>query len=208
MTADAICHGVASLEVLFRGWLSDLECARGVRVIVYEHRPKSIGRDHFGLVDGKVSRSEQRVRYSEVWERLFYGNRMLRPSCHLCPYTVVEGRSDDPVIADFWGVDATPHARGNDGELGVLLAVANNAAGLCTLFGLDVNCESAKIAEALPRNPMLECPSVCEGDHDASWRELYEGGMLSVTRRECYPTSLTRFFASCVKRAVERILGR
>lgn len=207
MTADIVCHGVPSPEV-FQGWLAELERARGARVARYEHRPKSRGWGHFERVTWEGGHVEQHTRYSEVWKCLFYSNRMLRPSCYRCPYTVVEGRPGDLTVADFWGVEATPHARDDDGELGVSLVLANNAAGLRTLSGFDVDYELAKVVEALPRNPMLERPSVCEGDHDAPWRELYEGSMLSMARRERYLTSPARFFASQVKRAAKRIFGR
>lgn len=207
VTSDIVCHGVPSPGV-FRGWLAELERARGARVVSYEHRPKSAGWGHFERVAWEDGRTEQRTRYSEAWKRLFYGNRMLRPSCYRCPYTVTEGRPGDLTIADFWGVEGTPHARGDDGALGVSLVLANGAAGLRILSGLDVDCEPATLAEALPRNPMLERPSVCDGDRDASWRELYEGGMLPMVKRERYLASPARFLVSRAKRALKRILGR
>ncbi len=207
MTADIICHGVPSPGV-FQGWLAELERTRGTRVVRYEHRPKSVGWGHLERVAWEGGSAEQGTRYSETWKRLFYGNRMLRPSCYRCPYTVTEGRPGDITIADFWGVEATPHARNDDGELGVSLVLANNSSGLRVLPRLDVDLESATIAEALPRNPMLMYPSTYVGDRDAPWRELYGGGMLAMAKREHYLASPARSLASRAKRILKRILGR
>ena len=207
MTADIICHGVPSPGV-FQGWLAELERARGARVARYEHRPKTAGWGHLERVTWEGRHTEQSTRLSEAWKRLFYANRMLRPSCYRCPYTVVAGRPGDLTIADFWGVESTPHARDDDAAFGVSLVLANNATGLRTLSVLNIGCEPATMAEALPRNPMLKRPSVYEGERDAPWRELYEGGLLAMVKCERYLASPIRFLASRAKRTVKRILGR
>ncbi|OUO58152.1 hypothetical protein B5F74_11000 [Collinsella sp. An271] len=207
MTADIICHGVPSPGV-FRGWIAELERARDARVVRYEHRPKTAGWGHFERVTWEGGRTEQGTRFSETWKRLFYGNRMLRTSCYRCPYTVVEGRPGNLTIADFWGVEATQHARDDDAALGVSLVLANGPAGLRVLSGLDIDLEPATMDEALPRNPMLQRPSTYEGDRDASWRELYGDGLLAMTRRERYLASPARFLVSHAKRTAKRILGR
>lgn len=207
MTADIICHGVPSPEV-FQGWLAELERARGARVVRYGHRPKSRGWGHVERVTWEDGHIEQGTRYSEAWKRLFYGNRMLRPSCYRCPYTVTEGRPGDLTVADFWGVEGTQHARNDDAALGVSLVLANRGEGLQLLRRLDLDLEAAALAEALPRNPMLERPSAYEGDRSEPWRLLYGEGMLPMVRRERYLASPARFIASGAKRAAKRILGR
>ncbi len=207
VTADIICHGVPSPEV-FQGWLAELERARGARVARYEHRPKSRGWGHFERVTWEDGCTEQGTRLAEAWKRLFYDNRMLRPSCYRCPYTVTSGRPGDVTIADFWGVEGTPHARGDDAALGVSLVLANGPAGLRVLRELDADLEPATMEEALPRNPMLERPSTYEGEHDGPWRGLYSDGLLAMARRERYLVSPARSLASNAKRVMKRILGR
>lgn len=207
VTAEMICHGVPSPGV-FQEWLAELERARGTHVASYEHRPKSMGWGHCERISWEGGRTEQGTRLSETWERLFYGNGMLRPSCYFCPYTTTEGRPGDVTIADFWGVEVTPHARGDDSELGVSFVLANSPTGLRVLSKLDIDLEVAALAEALPRNPMLERPSSCGGDRSIPWRELYAGGMLSMAKGQRYLVSPARFFALRAKRALKRILGR
>lgn len=207
MTADIVCHGVPSPGV-FQGWLSELERARGARVERYEHRPKSMGWGHFERVIWGDGHIEQRTRLSETWKRLFYDNKMLRPSCYCCPYAVTESRPGDLTIADFWGVEATPHIRSDDSTLGVSLVLANNAIGLQFIPKLDASCEPARLAEALPKNPMLKRPSVYVGGRDEPWRGLYDFGILSMVKRQRYLAPPVRFLASRVKRVAKRFFGR
>lgn len=207
LTADIVCHGVPSPEV-FQGWLAELERYNSCRVVCYEHRPKSMGWAHFERIIWENGRVEQRTRFSETWKRLFYDNRMLRPSCYCCPYATTEGRPGDLTVADFWGVKGTSHARYDDQALGVSLVIANRMTGLQMLSEVEVDLEVADLSEALPRNPMLRHPSVYEGDHDAPWRDLYADGILSMIKRQRYLSSRTRFVGSCFKRAVKRFFGR
>ena len=207
MTADIICHGVPSPEV-FQGWLMELERAHNARVSSYEHRPKSMGWGHFERVTWESGRTEQGTRLTETWKRMFYGNMMLRPSCYRCPYTVIKGRPGDLTIADFWGVEVTPHARRDDGALGVSLVLANSAAGLGALRKLDVDLEFAALSEALPRNPMLERPSALNGDRSTPWLKLYNNGILAMAKSERYLASPARSLASHVKRVLKNNFGR
>lgn len=207
MTADIICHGVPSPGV-FQGWLAELERTRDERVTAYEHRPKTTGWGHFERVRWDDGRTEQGTRLSETWKRLFYGNRMLRPSCYCCPYTMTEGRPGDLTVADFWGVEATPHARDDDGVLGVSLVLANNEAGLHTLSRLGIDIELSTMAEALPRNPMLEHPSTYEGDRDVPWHELYDKGLRAMAKSERYLASPIRSLASQAKNTLDHFLRR
>lgn len=207
MTADIVCHGVPSPGI-FRGWLSELEGARGARVVRYEHRPKSWSWAHFERIAWEGGRVEQGTRLSETWKRLFYDNRMLRPSCYRCPYTVVQGRPGDMTIADFWGVESTSHARPDDSALGVSLMLVNGEAGLRMLSGLDVDLEVAALAEALPRNPMLQRPCAFEGDRDEPWRSLCADGIRGMVRHQRYLASPARHVAMRARRALKRFLGR
>ena len=192
---------------IFQGWLAELERVRGMRVVRYEHRPKSTGWGHNERVTWEDGHAEQGTRWSDAWKRLFYDNRLLRPSCYRCPYTVTGGRPGDLTIADFWGVEGTPHARPDD-DLGVSLVLANSLEGLQLLRGLDVDAQPASLAEALPRNPMLRRPSTYEGDRDEPWFSLYGDGMLPMAKSQRYLVSTARFLASRVKRALVSVLGR
>lgn len=167
-----------------------------------------MGWGHIERISWENGHVEQDTRLSETWKRLFYDNRMLRPSCYCCPYTVAVGRPGDLTIADFWGVERTSHARSDDQTLGVSLVIANCMMGLQLLSEVGVDLEVAELAEALPRNPMLQHPSVCEGDHDTPWHGLYADGMRAMLKRQRYLTPRARHVASHLKRALKRVIWR
>lgn len=204
--ADIICHGAPS-PALFQEWLRVLENERGRAVARYEHRPKSVGWGHFERLTWADGSSEQRTRWSEAWKAYFYDNRSLRPSCYRCPYTVSEGRSGDVTIADFWGIESTPLSGIKD-DLGVSLVLVNTSTGLGILPCLNVDVWGSKLADALPRNPMLTGPSMYEGERDEVWRSVYTKGLLPTMRYHGFIKSPWRAAASRVKRAVKRVLGR
>lgn len=208
LAVDVICHGVPSPNV-FQGWLAEMERARGARVVAYEHRPKTFGwQQHFERVTWEDGRIEQNTRYTETWKRLFFDDKMLRPSCYRCPYTVAYSRPGDLTIADFWGIETTSHVQPNDQALGVSLVLANDEVGLSILSELNIEYEIASLAEALPGNPMLEHPSSYIGDRDEPWNDLYAGGMLSMVKSEHYLVSSIHFTLSRIKRALKYIFGR
>ena len=204
--ADIVCHGVPS-PALFQEWLRVLEDAKDKAVARYEHRPKSMGWGHFERVTFADGSSEQMTRWSEAWKAYFYDNRSLRPSCYRCPYTVSEDRSGDVTIADFWGIENTPLAGVRDG-LGVSLVLANTPAGLALLPRLGVDLWESTLADAWPRNPMLERPSTYEGERGEVWRDLYEKGLLATMRHHRFLKSPVRAAASCCKRVIKRLLRR
>lgn len=207
LTVDIICHGVPSPGV-FQGWLAELERVRDAKVSSYEHRPKSMGWGHFELIAWSDGCVEQGTRLAETWKRLFYDDKMLRLSCYRCPYTVTGGRPGNLTIADFWGVEATPHARCDDESLGVSLVLTNDVVGLRVLAMLNIDLEPAALVEALPGNPMLERPSTCEGDRNDPWGDLYANGLLAMAKSRRYLVSPVSFLISRTKRVIKRILGR
>lgn len=101
---------------------------RDSEVVAYEHRPKSMGWGHyerFTLANGKT---EQDTPLANIWRNLFYGNKMLRPSCYQCPYTSLK-RESDVTIADFWGIEDSSRPELTD-DLGVSLMLANTECGV------------------------------------------------------------------------------
>lgn len=204
ITADIICHGVPSPPV-FQEWLSMVEALRRKKIVGYEHRPKTKGWGHFERITWQDGRCEQGTSISEGWKRLFYDNRMLRPSCYRCPYTTVSKRPGNITIADFWGVENTAHARPGDMALGVSLVLVNDELGLRQFSSLDLEVEIAELSEAISRNPMLVRPSMCEGAREAVWKDLYENGMYGMARKNHFLVSPLLFLASRAKRRIKLV---
>lgn len=201
LTVDLVCHGVPS-PCLFAEHLRFLERWFGRKVVAYSHRPKNRGWVHCEAVvcdDGTV---RQGSRVTESWKRLFYGNRMLRPSCYACPYTT-SNRFSDVTIADFWGIERARIAAFSD-DLGVSLVLANTAKGLNAMRGCEILIRRSSLDEALPGNPMLSRPSSCSQPRRPVWETLCSDGYEDMMKRYRFLPTRTRFVGAKVKRFVRR----
>lgn len=211
--ADIICHGTPSpgLFQLQLGYIAD---ERKSPVVSYEHRPKSMGWGHHERFVLKDGRSEQNTLLADSWRELFYDNRMLRPSCYRCPYTSLR-RESDVTIADFWKIEQSSRPELRD-QLGVSLMLVNTERGERIVHELDedssIRAWTMTIAEALPGNPMLQRPSVYQGDRSKPWEALYHNGYARMMREAGYCEgtlhNVCRRAYGKAKRAVKRLLGR
>ena len=211
--ADLICHGVPS-PALFQLHLGYIAGLRKSPVASYEHRPKWNGWGHFegfSLADG---REERGTPLADSWRSLFYGNKMLRPSCCSCPFTTTR-REGDLTIADFWGIENSSRPELKD-ALGVSLLLASTDEGSSFLSEVvtagKLSVWPMSLAEALPGNPMLERPSRFEGDRAEPWEALYRDGYARLARKmgfhERELSCLARRVVSKAKRAAKRLVGR
>ena len=202
LTADLICHGVPS-PGLFAAHLRFLERRLGCKVVAYNHRPKNRGWGHCEAVacdDGSVHQGSRMV---ESWKRLFYGNRMLRPSCYACPYTT-SNRSSDVTIADFWGIERTRIAAFSD-DLGVSLVLANTPKGLDAAKRCDIDARRSSLEEALPGNPMLSRPTSCTQPREPVWEALCSDGYDGMMKRFRFLPTRVRFAGDRFKRFLHRL---
>ncbi len=53
------------------------------------------------MISGKETVGEL---YQDAYCRLYFGNYILRPSCHQCPFCTTD-RSSDFTLGDFWGIE-------------------------------------------------------------------------------------------------------
>ena len=109
---------------------------------------------------------------------------MLRHSCAVCRYNVLNHKSD-VTIADFWGVDeACPEM---DGDTGVSMVICNTARGseiLQTVSGsLDSHTLMLDYETMSRRNPNLLRPARIDKDRMKFEEEFARKGFLYVARR-------------------------
>ncbi len=121
VTCDLVCAGATS-PGLWSSFLAWVEARTGQKVVGYDFRPKRagvpLGVESLELSDG--TRHEGDV-LGKTWRNIFGSGAAFRPSCHVCPYTVLE-RTGDFTLGDFWGVDKVK--KGIDDGRGVSLVLA------------------------------------------------------------------------------------
>ena len=110
---------------------------------------------------------------SNLWNKIYYGHLVTRPSCYTCRFTNYH-RSGDITIGDFWGIEKVyPKI---DMDKGISLIMLNNNKGLEVW-----NCIKEQF-EYIPSNikecvqPNLQHP-VCEPvNRDAFWMDYQKFG--------------------------------
>lgn len=122
VTCDLVCAGAPS-PGLWSSFLAWVEARTGKKVVGYDFRPKRagvpLGVESLELSDG--TRHEGDL-LGKTWRNIFGSGTAFRPSCHVCPYTVLE-RTGDFTLGDFWGVDKVK--KGVDDGRGVSLVLAS-----------------------------------------------------------------------------------
>ena len=176
---DFICHGVPSPSV-WRDYVSHME--RKGRLVKATFRDKAAGgwKKHvetFEYDSGKLV-----VR--ETFRILFYKNIMLRHSCSVCPYNILDHKSD-VTIADFWGVDEVCPEM--DGDAGVSMVICNTERGSAILQTVSETVDSHTLmldyAIMSRRNPNLLRPAKIYKDRMKFEEEFARKGFLYVARR-------------------------
>ena len=178
-TLDFVCHGVPSPAV----WKDYLDyMSRQGKIVKANFRDKSVA----GWKEHKETfiYSNGVKKVADSFRVLFYKNIMLRHSCSVCPYNVINHKSD-VTIADFWGVDEIMPQM--DGPEGTSMVVCNSEKGqeLMERAGTALTMEPVVLDYDFMsrRNPNLVRPAKIDRDRLAFEEEYASRGFMCVARR-------------------------
>lgn len=103
LTVDLICNGVPSPGI-WKKYSAYLSKCCGGPVETFSFRDKrNCDRGHTtSFVAGGNEHSCQ--SYDDLYCRLYFQNKITRPSCHACPFCTPD-RESDLTIGDFWGIE-------------------------------------------------------------------------------------------------------
>lgn len=96
---DIVCHGSPSPK-LWRDYAAFTEEKQGGNIQYLTFKDK---RNGWKTPYAMVKINDREIPISD-YVRIFYSKCVLRPSCHVCPYTTTE-RKTDMTIGDFWGIE-------------------------------------------------------------------------------------------------------
>lgn len=202
LLVDFICHGVPSPAV-WEDYLSYMR-RRGT-IVKANFRDKSVA----GWKEHKETfiYSNGRKKVADSFRVLFYKNIMLRHSCSVCPYNILNHKSD-VTIADFWGVDEILPQM--DGPEGTSMVVCNTARGQETVERASevMKTEPAVLDyDFMSRcNPNLVRPARIDKDRTAFENEYASKGFVKVARR--WGDRGLRYKLWLVKKFVKGLAGR
>lgn len=181
ITCDLICHGTPSNR-LFREYIAFLEEKTGKKVVGYFHRPKDRG---WGVNLEKAVMDDGTVLYdtieSNIWRTLFYCNDGLNASCYSCQYTDMN-RVSDFTVADFVGVNKVRMDLNDDKGLSVVMVNSDLAERIVADGVFEPGSNDISLDEVLPGNPMLERPSLPNGNVEDFWAAYERKGLEGAAR--------------------------
>ncbi|NBI64458.1 4Fe-4S dicluster domain-containing protein [Clostridiales bacterium] len=100
---DLICYGVPSPGI-WQNYVKDLEHRHSGTMTDFSFRDKR-NRDHGHMRSFVIDGIEYAGSlFSDIYCKMYFGNYILRPSCHICQFCKVE-RNSDFTIGDFWGME-------------------------------------------------------------------------------------------------------
>lgn len=118
---DLICHGVSSPRV-WKEYIKYMENKYNTHFTYISFRDKRNGwKNPTAFVKDK-----SREYSLDTFTNMYYSNKILRPSCYVCPYASIN-RISDITIGDFWGIEKSmPDFADNDG---ISLVLVNSDKG-------------------------------------------------------------------------------
>lgn len=178
-TVDFVCHGVPS-PAIWHDYVAYMGRRSKIDKVAFRDKSAAGWKVHlesFTYDDGAVVTSE-------TYRILFYKNIMLRHSCGVCPYDILNRRSDI-VIGDFWGVDETLPSF--DGAAGTSMLICRTEKGRSIIERAADSLEMRKTVISYDfmsgYNPNLVRPSRICKDRVKLEEEYAEKGFLHVARK-------------------------
>lgn len=174
---DIVCHGVPSL-VVWQEYLRWQERRNHSKVVRVDFRNKGDygWRAHTETLWFENGRNVS----SEIFKNLFYGHRVLRPSCYECPYKSIM-HPGDITIADYWGIEkAAPEM---DDNRGVSLVLINNDRAESVFADVKhmLHWKVTRIEDSM--QPPLEAPFPRPDDRDQFWEDFRNKGFGYIARK-------------------------
>lgn len=125
LLVDLICYGVPSPGVWAR-YIAYLEKTYHGKLTSFQFRDKR-GQNNGHLISYRIENQEYVEDYEEnPFIMMYRSNCLLRPSCHVCPFSSVK-RSSDITIGDFWGIEKI--SPGIDDGMGTSLVMLRSKRG-------------------------------------------------------------------------------
>lgn len=165
---DIICHGSPSPK-LWREYLG-----RKIEYVTFKDKRNGWKKPTAFIVENGEEKS------ISDYVRVFYSKCALRPSCHECPYTVIE-RNVDLTIGDYWGIDKRiPDFYSPEGNALILL---HTEQGLELWNQMKNNLEWIESNTTECIQPNLISPTEKSPKREQFWYDYSKGGISLIMKK-------------------------
>ena len=175
LTADLVCHGVAS-QAYFDKFIEFLEYEEDSSCTNYSFRSKKnagwsvAGIASFKAANGKTFDKKQ-YYFSNYYYYYYLGCSIYRESCYSCEYANLN-RVGDFTLGDFWGAEGL--SLPFDVEKGCSLVLLNSDKAVEIFKKLNLNKYQIPLEVAIKYNKQLSEPSCARYDRNELLREYRE----------------------------------
>lgn len=187
---DIICHGSPSPK-LWREYAQSLEYKRGkIEYLTFKDKRKG-WQTPTALV--KINGKEITI-YNYV--KVFYNRCALRPSCHVCPFTTTE-RKTDMTIGDFWHIEETiPDFYDKKGN-SVFLIHTFRGEELFNRIKDSLDYRESNVKQCWQKN--LESPTLASEQRMEFWKDYHDKGIDYIMKKYGTTPLLTKVKNRAVK---------
>lgn len=168
ITVDLICSGVPS-PVVWKKYAELLMSRRKGKISYLTFKDK---KDGWSQPRKYVTINGENIAIREYYKS-YSRNYIFRPSCHSCPYTMIE-RQTDITLGDFWGVkERFPAFYSEDG---VSLLFVHTEKGRKLFEKIKTQIDYCEIDSEMCKQPRLETPSKENSERGTWWKDFHEKG--------------------------------
>lgn len=196
---DIICHGSPSPKI-WREYAESVECRNGGKITYLTFKDKRNGwkaPTAIVVINGKEIPIKDYVR-------VFYNCCALRPSCHNCPYTTTE-RKSDITIGDFWHIEeAIPDFYDINGT-SLFLIHTNRGEELFNSIKESLNYRLSDTKQCWQEN--LERPTPVSMHREEFWNDYHREG-IDYIMKKYGTTSLKAKIKNKLLKIIERGLPK
>lgn len=175
LTIDLLCHGVSSPSV-FSDYINYITERYGeIEALNMKDKYNGWGKQTLKFILKNKSNSVP-VKISNLWNKLYYSNVILRPSCYHCKFTEMN-RCGDITLGDYWGVEKFyPDFYDSNG---ISLIFMNTIKGIRLIDDIEESMHHISISQDECEQPVLQGPT-----NKPSWRKDFWGTYSSLGFKE------------------------
>lgn len=176
-TVDLICHGVPS-PLVFHDYLNFIR--NGQRIVNINMKSKTTEKGTAIKIEFSKGKSIRQTLKTDLWNKLYFGNLIVRPSCHYCQFTNYN-RTGDMTIGDSWGINKY-YPDFHPKEMTSLIFL-NTIKGHALFNGVQSQLDFIQIKLKESLQPQLQYPTRMSPIRDIFWKDYQRYGFYYIAKK-------------------------
>jgi len=189
-TTDLICHGVPS-PLIFQKYLDFIKGNNEITSINMKSKLESKGTAiKIDFSNGKYIRQTLKT---DLWNKLYFGHLIIRPSCYDCQFTHYN-RTGDITIGDYWQAHKY-YPDFHQGKM-ISLMLINSSKGTTLFNNIKNKLDYIPINKKESQQAQLQHPYAVPPIREQFWNEYEQYGFHYIAKKYLKFTTYMRFKSS------------